>query len=421
MTQMRLKPYTCLILLSLALLGSLSADEPPFDEEIDKCGHLDPVLSKLALQQLGDHWGYGYDSLLADLERWQESPYVQIDSLGSSVQGRAIWELMITGPDSTAVPNKQAIYIHARTHPNEVQAWWVTAEMIKLLLSESKAGRQLRDHLIFYIIPMYNPDGVELEYARQNANYVDIESNWYSSIIEPEVQVLRARFEELMNSPIPVSIALNMHSSYLGKRFFVCHDPNGTSPLYFEMEKRYISNVRSFFPEGIENWDFQITWSGGTPLRYPESWWWLNHQESVMALTYEDNNSSSASAFDTTAWALLNGSYEYLSGHPLQTAWPREAVLPADLRILKNSPNPFNATTHIQYQIPHAGTAVVSIFDLQGNKVATYQLAHAQAGTYGLSWQAVDPSGAPLASGIYICQLQQEGHGTASLKIMLTK
>ena len=41
------------------------------------------------------------------------------------------------------------------------------------------------------IIPMINPDGVELEYNRENANGIDIESNWNTYPHQPEVQALR--------------------------------------------------------------------------------------------------------------------------------------------------------------------------------------------------------------------------------------
>ena len=58
----------------------------PFDQfgNRDKCGY-DEVLAKQLLAALGDNWGYGYDSLLVDLKRWQQSPYVTVDSLGASV------------------------------------------------------------------------------------------------------------------------------------------------------------------------------------------------------------------------------------------------------------------------------------------------------------------------------------------------
>jgi murein tripeptide amidase MpaA len=129
--------------------------------EHDKCGY-DETLSTVLLQILGDHWGYGYDTLLVDLARWAQSPYVYIDSIGASVQNRALWELKISANTLPLEP-RSVVYIHARTHPNEVQSTWVTNEIIKRLLSESAFAQLIREKCVVYVVPMYNPDGVELE------------------------------------------------------------------------------------------------------------------------------------------------------------------------------------------------------------------------------------------------------------------
>ncbi|HJM46397.1 MAG TPA: hypothetical protein QGH56_01065, partial [Candidatus Marinimicrobia bacterium] len=75
-----------------------------------KCGIIPE--SELILQRDNQNWGYGYDSLLVDLNRWGESPFVTIDSLGATVQNRALWELTISAnPESSS---NHRIYIHAR-------------------------------------------------------------------------------------------------------------------------------------------------------------------------------------------------------------------------------------------------------------------------------------------------------------------
>ncbi|MCK5453584.1 MAG: hypothetical protein KAJ16_04440, partial [Calditrichia bacterium] len=254
----------------------------------------------------GPHWGYGYDSLLADLPRWAQSSYVTIDSLGASVQNRALWQLTITA-DSPPTEPRRTVHVHARTHPNEVQGWWVTDELINLLLSEDPFSQFIREKCVFYIIPMYNPDGVELEYPRENANGVDLESNWNANPVEPEVAVLRQRFTDLMASTAPIEVAMNMHSAWVGKRYFVYHDTAGTSVAFTILEQDFIGGVRYYYLTGIEPWNYFISWTSGTPLVYPESWFWLNHAEAVMALTYEDMNSASAGNYDITAYALLHG------------------------------------------------------------------------------------------------------------------
>ena len=365
---------------------------------IDKCG-FDAQLAKISLQTLGDHWGYSYDSLITDIDHWIESPYVAIDSIGASVQKRAIWQLTITDFDSGA-ENRHTVFIHARTHPGEVQSWWVTDEIIKLLLSEQELAKQLRRNCNFYILPMYNPDGVELEYPRENANGIDIESNWDEDPGEPEVQVLRDRFTELMDSDAPIEIALNMHSAYRCLRYFVYHDQVGTSLAFTEMEQSFIEGIRYYFLTGIQPWHYYISWTSGTPTYYPESWFWLNYQEAVIALTYEDMNCEQAGEYDHTASALLNGIADYLKIST--TAVVESANSPVNnYRLYQNYPNPFNPETTIKYEISKSGNVELNVFDVQGRKVADVFNGMQNPGTHLIKF-----NGSQLASGVYLFELK---------------
>jgi len=277
------------LMLPAKVFSQLPSNEPTratiFGDVIDKCGYDEELAQKMAAI-LGSNWGYGYDSLLVDLARWEQSPYVTIDSLGASVQNRALWQLTITSDAPPTGSPRRTIYVHARTHPNEVQAWWVTNEMINLLISEDPFAQFLREKCTFYIIPMYNPDGVELGFPRQNANGIDIESNWNTFPSEPEVQVLRNRFSELMSSPAPIEVALNMHSAIACTRYFVYHHENGTSVPFTQLEQDFINGVRSYFPGSIEPWYYFISWTSGTPLVYPESWFWVNFAETASAIIW---------------------------------------------------------------------------------------------------------------------------------------
>ncbi|MEO6096173.1 MAG: M14 family zinc carboxypeptidase [Fibrobacteria bacterium] len=277
------------------------------------------VARAAAVPDSSNGWGYGYDSLLSDLGEWRKNPLVRVDSVGASVKGRAIWMITVTGPeDSLGRPGepgtrKHRVFIHARTHPAEVQANYVAREAIRFLLDSGAQSADLRKEFIFNFVPMYNPDGVEEGHSRQNSHLVDLESNWDQQVLEPEVTVLKRTFEAYMAGPTPIDVALNLHSDqYSCSRFFVFHLAVGTSPAYEVLEKQFIGQVQSHFPDGIKNFDYQQTWGTGTAARYPEGFWWLQHREKVMALTYEDANCLNATRFDSTAKALMLGSADYI-------------------------------------------------------------------------------------------------------------
>jgi hypothetical protein len=276
-------------------------------------------------------WGYGYDSLLRDLEVWRQDTNVRVDSIGASAQGRALWMVSITAPGDSVgrggegPARKRRVFVHARTHPSEVQAFWVVREAMRFLLSGDSAAIRLRGDFIFNFIPMYNPDGVELGKARLNAHNVDLESNWDENPMEPEPTALKRTFMRFMSGPIPIEVALNLHSDqYNCSRFFFFHYAEGTSAKYAELEKAYIGGVQARFPGGIKDWGFVKSWANGTVTHYPEGFWWVNHGDKVMALTYEDNNSITtagascppASGFDSTGRALVLGSADYIESRP---------------------------------------------------------------------------------------------------------
>jgi hypothetical protein len=198
--------------------------------------------------------------------------------------------------------------------------------MVDFLLDTTSQAAQLRSEFVFQFVPMYNPDGVQLGYGRLNANRVDIESNWNNPSPQPEVVALKAQFQALMAGPRPMRVALNLHSDqYLCSRFFFFHRESGTSATYAAHQRQYITGVRSYFPEGIESWDYQQSWTTFQP-QYPESFWWLNRGPQVMALTYEDTNCPGAGDFYRTARAMILGSADYVRANPTVSLASRETA-----------------------------------------------------------------------------------------------
>lgn len=380
----------------------------------DPCG-FDPAASRALLAKLGPGWGYNYDSLRVDLRTWRQSPYVVIDSVGASVQKRGLWRLTITSPAPPSLPRLR-IWMHARTHPNEVQGWWVTDEVIKLLLGESPLAQLLRERCTFNIMPMYNPDGVELSLPRQNANGVDIESNWNKSPHEPEVLVVRNQFVEFMASPSPIRLALNMHSAIACKRYFVYHDATGTSPAFAAAQQDYITKTRQYFFSGIQNWNYLVSWVNNTPTQYPESWFWLNHKEAVMALTYEDMNCSSAGEYDKTALALLQGIVDYFKLGQA-TAVTTAAIAPQDFSLAPNYPNPpgFDRATTINFSVAYSTPVRLVLYDALGRQVHVLHESAAAPGQYQIQLETKN-----LTNGVYFYQLQTNA-GALTRRLLIVR
>ena len=392
-------------LLSAMLTLSTYAQQPwgaAADSLHDPCGYPN-LLSQEFWKAASGNWGYGFDSLKADLNHWRQSPFVQIDSVGASVQNRGLFMLTIQDTAFTPGPRTR-IWIHARTHPGEVQGTWVTNEMIRQILSDSPLARKLRSAFVFNILPMYNPDGVELGYARENAHMIDIESNWAVPQPEPEVLTLRRTFVSLMGAQNPIRVALNVHSAYDCARYFVYHTATGTSASYSADEQRFIALVQSQSLNRFKPWDYFVSWTSAPSTSYPESWFWLNHGAAVLALTYEDMNCPSASGFDTTAESILRGVSEYLGVSTGIRSMQLAESEPSGFHLHQNYPNPFNPTTSINYQLMAFSYVKIAIHDMLGREVETLVDGNVAPGTHAISWDA-----SRFASGIYFCRMTVSG------------
>jgi hypothetical protein len=89
-------------------------------------------------------------------------------------------------------------------------------------------------------------------------------------------------------------------------------------------------------------------------------------------------------------------------------------------RLLQNTPNPFNPTTRIAFELPAgAGRARLQIFDVAGRPVRALPVA-TTAGTGAAVWDGRDADGRAVASGVYVCRLTA-GSQAATRRMLLVR
>lgn len=76
-------------------------------------------------------------------------------------------------------------------------------------------------------------------------------------------------------------------------------------------------------------------------------------------------------------------------------------ALPASFRVFQPYPNPFNASTSLEYMIPHAGNVGISVFNVLGQYVCSLADSWETAGRYRRDFDA-----SRLASGMYYVVFQ---------------
>jgi hypothetical protein len=96
-----------------------------------------------------------------------------------------------------------------------------------------------------------------------------------------------------------------------------------------------------------------------------------------------------------------------------------EMILPGNPMLLRNYPNPFNATTVIDYRLDRAASVSIRVYDMQGRLVKTIlDGTPRQAGIHTVTWDARNDGGQSVASGVYICRMEA-GHIQLSVKMVL--
>jgi glucuronoarabinoxylan endo-1,4-beta-xylanase len=93
----------------------------------------------------------------------------------------------------------------------------------------------------------------------------------------------------------------------------------------------------------------------------------------------------------------------------------KEPAYPESFSLSPNYPNPFNASTTINYSLASENLVVLKIFDVNGREVSTLVHGKMPAGTYAIEFDA-----AGLNSGVYFYQIQA-GNFSQSRKMILLK
>jgi hypothetical protein len=90
------------------------------------------------------------------------------------------------------------------------------------------------------------------------------------------------------------------------------------------------------------------------------------------------------------------------------TSAPRApAAVAAEL--LPAYPNPFNPSTTVRFSLPAAASVELVITDLRGLHVRTLVAGRLGAGEHRATWNGLDASGQPVASGVYLASLRALG------------
>jgi len=120
---------------------------------------------------------HNYEALTAELQTYAQAfpDICRLDALGTSVQGRTLWAMRITDHPDIEEDEPEVKYI-STMHGDEPVGTELCLYFIDRLLNGYAADsriRQLVDETDIWIVPLMNPDGLEIGW-RYNANSKDL-------------------------------------------------------------------------------------------------------------------------------------------------------------------------------------------------------------------------------------------------------
>jgi hypothetical protein len=104
----------------------------------------------------------------------------------------------------------------------------------------------------------------------------------------------------------------------------------------------------------------------------------------------------------------------------LSLATAAEGAVPRTFVSSPIYPNPFNAATTVQFELPEPQRTDVTIYSLDGRQVRTLLSQDMAAGRHVVQWDGTDDQGGAVASGAYFCSIEA-GPYRATQKMVLAK
>lgn len=280
-----------------------------FDEtEVKQNDSLEIVITKAFARPtvyMARFYPYGFSDLQHWLNRVKTRPHFQLFKPGYTQQKYPVYLIKLTD-ETVAVSEKKRVFIHARTHPAETPPSFAIEGLVDFLTDGSAEADDCLARFEFYIFPMQNVDGVIAGNYRSTPQSENLEVLWNRHpelpfLLDPdvpaEVKTIHQYALDLMQDGGPgLSVALNLHASNSmpdTRTFFFPHfGPLSAAytPAEAALWDKQINFIAAFTTHAGQALVEPPPAEGGRGFvqnAFPESWWWNNYNEQVMAMTLE--------------------------------------------------------------------------------------------------------------------------------------
>jgi hypothetical protein len=95
-------------------------------------------------------------------------------------------------------------------------------------------------------------------------------------------------------------------------------------------------------------------------------------------------------------------------------------LIPQNMDLCQNFPNPFNAVTQLNYQLSEPTEVSIRIYNMLGQEICVLFHKKLEAGYYHVRWNGTDSNNNPVSDGVYLARLEA-GNFVKTRKMLLVK
>ncbi len=161
------------------------------------------------------------------------------------------------------------------------------------------------------------------------------------------------------------------------------------------------------------------------PVEMETGWIMIRGNDGINNCAFAWQNSSAnfenGLIFDAieNSWSRTDESYAFCLGEGQVGIDDESEETPSNYELIWNYPNPFNATTSIQFSLKHSDDVTLSIYDIGGRLIKSVYDGSLSAGLHSVIWDGSNQSGETASSGIYFYRLQTSDEVHVNRMILL--
>eukprot|EP00730_Choanoeca_flexa_P006910 TRINITY_DN12248_c0_g1_i1.p1 TRINITY_DN12248_c0_g1~~TRINITY_DN12248_c0_g1_i1.p1 ORF type:complete len:1041 (+),score=140.24 TRINITY_DN12248_c0_g1_i1:85-3207(+) len=179
------------------------------------------------------------DYLTELLARPDSDSIVRLRTLCQTLAGNNCDLLTVTnyGVSQAEMASRKGVVISARVHPGETNASWMMKGFIDFITSNDPDAQTLRDHFVFKIVPMLNPDGVIIGNYRCSLAGVDLNRAYKHTLrdLYPTVFAMKSMMQRLQQDrPVVLYCDLHGHSRKHNVFVYGCNQKDNPDQLFVE-------------------------------------------------------------------------------------------------------------------------------------------------------------------------------------------